>query len=235
MKGFTQSRQADSLKLKQELYWKTLKEKEQKAKEAAAMANAKAAETVVVTYDTKGNKIETKKEGKIITKTFTVSGPVLNRPFNADTIIKDSIYIKVFKSRNRLQVYHKGKILTAYKCVFGPNCIGQKMCEGDRRTPEGTFTILDKKKHDKWDTFMLLDYPNEESKRMFEECKIKGLVPPDARIGGAIGIHGIWENGDNVIDLKHNWTDGCVGLKNSDVRELANIIVPGYTQIIIIK
>jgi lipoprotein-anchoring transpeptidase ErfK/SrfK len=235
MKIFAQSPQADSLKFKQELYWKTLKEKEQKAKETAASGHFKAAETVVVTYDSKGNKIERKKEGKITTKTFTVSGPILNRPFNVDTISRDSVYIKVFKSKNRLQVYHKGKILTAYICVFGPNCVGQKMCEGDRKTPEGTFTILDRKKHDKWDTFMLLDYPNEESKRFFEDAKIKGLVAADARIGGAIGIHGIWENGDNVVDMKHNWTDGCVGLKNKDVRELSTIILPGYTKIVIIK
>jgi murein L,D-transpeptidase YafK len=233
MKGGAQSRQADSLKLKQELYWKMLKEKEKRAREMAASGRYK--EAMVVTYDSKGNIIESKKGGKVVTKTITVSQPILNRPFKLDTVIKDSIYIKVFKSKNRLQVYHKGKILTAYTCVFGPNCVGQKMQEGDRKTPEGTFTILDRKKHDKWDTFMLLDYPNEESKRFFEEAKSKGLISPDARIGGAIGIHGIWENGDNVIDMKHNWTDGCVGLKNKDVRELSTIILPGVTKIAIVK
>ena len=36
MKGVAQSRQADSLKLKQELYWKMLKEKEKRAREMAA-------------------------------------------------------------------------------------------------------------------------------------------------------------------------------------------------------
>lgn len=239
MNVFAQSRQADSLKIKQELYWKLLKEREQKAKEEATYTKQKAAETVVVSYDTKGNKVETQtntKNGeKTITHIITVSKAILNRPFSVDTINKDSISIKVFKSKNKLQVYHKGKILTAYKCVFGPNCEGQKVCEGDRKTPEGIFTILDIKKHDKWDTFMLLDFPTEESKRIFEEAKVSGKLPPNARIGGAIGIHGIWINGDNVIDLKHNWTDGCVGLKNKDVQELATIVKAGITRITIIK
>lgn len=234
---FSQSRQADSLKVKQIEYQKYLKEKAQKDKENAAIQNKKAAETVVVTYDSKGNKIETsKKNGETITvKTIKVSPPILNRPINPDTINVDSVYIKVFKSKNRMQVYYKGKAITAYKCVFGPNCTGQKMCEGDRKTPEGQFTILDVKKHDKWDTFMLLDFPNEESKKMFEEAKAKGIVPNNARIGGAIGIHGIWQNGDNVIDLKHNWTDGCVSIKNSDIQQLSKLVKPGYTQIAIFK
>jgi murein L,D-transpeptidase YafK len=107
------------------------------------------------------------------------------------------------------------------------------MQEGDRRTPEGTFTILNVRGHDKWEKFMLLDYPNEESRRIFENAKANRLIPESARIGGNVGIHGIWLNGDNVIDMKHNWTDGCVALKNKDVAELSQIIQPGVTQIII--
>ncbi|MBL7766323.1 MAG: L,D-transpeptidase [Chitinophagaceae bacterium] len=231
-----QRRQADSLKQKQIEYNKIQAEKARKFKEEAEQKN-RLSKTVVVQYDSKGNKIETatdKMGQKVTTTTITIPS-VLNKPFNADTIDKDSISIKVLKAKYRLQVFYKGKILTAYKCVFGPNCTLQKMQEGDRRTPEGTFTILDVKEHDKWEKFMLLDYPNEESRRIFEQAKANGLIPANARIGGSVGIHGIWMNGDNVIDLKHNWTDGCVSLKNSDVEELAKIIKPGVTKITIVR
>lgn len=80
---------------------------------------------------------------------------------------------------------------------------------------------------------MLFDYPNEESRRLHEQAKNTGFIPKEARIGGAVGIHGIWKNGDNVIDLKHNWTDGCVSLKNKDVDELSTLIIPGFTRITI--
>ena len=230
-----QRRQADSLRFKQLEY---NKQQQELAKKKQQEANQKPThKTEVVTYDSRGNKIETKlsKSGDKITTTTITLPSVLNRPFNADTIDKDSVSIKVFKSKYRLNVYYKGKVLTSYKCVFGPNCTLQKMQEGDRRTPEGTFTILDVKGHNKWEKFMLLDYPNEESRRIFENAKLNGLVPSTAKIGGAVGIHGIWANGDNVIDLKHNWTDGCVSIKNRDVDELSKIIKPGFTKIVIMR
>jgi murein L,D-transpeptidase YafK len=231
--GNAQRRQADSLRIKQLEYNKKQAELAKKYQQDQQKPTHK---TEVVTYDSRGNKIETKttKSGdKVTTTTITLPSP-LNRPFNADTIDTDSISIKVFKSKYRLNVYYKGKILTAYKCVFGPNCTMQKMQEGDRRTPEGTFTILDVKGHDKWEKFMLLDYPNEESRRIFENAKANGLIPSGARIGGFVGVHGIWANGDNVIDMKHNWTDGCVSIKNKDVQELAKIVKPGFTKITIL-
>lgn len=233
---FAQSRQPDSLRNKQLAYNKLMKEQaEKKLQEEKLKAAQKAA--AVVMYDSKGNKIVTSrdKEGHKVTTTTILIPPVLNRKFSIDTINIDSIYLRVVKSKNRLQVWHKGKLLTAYKCVFGPDHLKQKLCEGDRCTPEGTFTIQTNKDHDKWDKFMLIDYPNEESKRLFEENKRKGLIPANATIGGLVGIHGIWPDGDNVIDLKHNWTDGCVSLKNADVEELAKIVKPGYTKITILK
>jgi lipoprotein-anchoring transpeptidase ErfK/SrfK len=231
-----QNRKAYSEQNKQYLNNKHIADSIQKAKQDAYKAYKKPNPNVV-TYDSKGNKVETSigKNGMKVTTTTIKLPSVLNRPFSIDTINKDSIYIKVFKSKNRLQVYHKGRVLTAYKCVFGPNDKSQKLCEGDRCTPEGTFTIINIKEHEKWEKFMLLDYPNEESKRNFELAKAKGEIPTTARIGGNVGIHGIWANGDNVIDMKHNWTDGCVGLKNSDVNELAQLIIPGVTRITIFR
>ncbi len=233
---FCQRRQADSLRLKQmQFNLKQREEAKQKKEQEVKESNAKA--FVVVSYDSKGNKVETFKSNngeRVTTTTIKLPSP-LNKKFDADTIDKDSVSIKVVKSKFRMSVMYKGKVLTMYKSVFGPYHLLQKQQEGDRRTPEGTFTILDVKKHDKWDIFMLLDYPNQESYMNFEKCKMNREIPESARIGGAVGIHGIWPNGDNVIDLKHNWTDGCVALKNKDVEELAKIIKPGVTKITILR
>lgn len=235
--AFSQNRQPDSLRKKQLAYNEDLRVKAQKQKDSLNLARYKQNNPSVISYDSKGNKIEktNNKDGSVTITTTIKPIPVLNRKFNLDTLDLDSIVIKAVKSKYRLYVFHKGKILTAYKCVFGPNVEGQKMQEGDRRTPEGYFTITEVRKHAKWEVFMLLDYPNDESRRNFEDVKQKGLVSQNARIGGNIGIHGIWFNGDNVIDLKHNWTDGCISLKNEDVLELAKLVTPGYTRILITK
>lgn len=234
--SFGQKRQADSLRLKQLQYQqKMMEEAKRRQQDAENVAKEKA--STVVTYDSKGNKVESFKSrtGEKVTVTTVTIPSALNKPFNPDTINVDSVSLKVIKSKFRLQVMYKGKILTMYKSVFGPDHLAQKRQEGDRRTPEGTFTILNVKKHDKWDTFMLLDYPNEESYANFERCKMNREIPDNARIGGLVGIHGIWKNGDNVIEMKHNWTDGCVALKNKDVEELSRIIKPGYTKITIVR
>jgi hypothetical protein len=160
-------------------------------------------------------------------QTIVVGGIALNKPFNADTIDKDSITIQVVKKNQKMYVYHKHRFLTAYKCVFGPPHLEQKEHEGDRRTPEGWFKILVIRPHKEWNTFMLIDYPNPESYKIFEANIQDGIVKKGDKIGGAIGIHGVWEGADMVVDQKRNWTDGCIALKIADLEELKKIVQPG--------
>ncbi len=174
----------------------------------------------------KGPKVKVSTENGQTVKTITL-GPVLNHPFNPDTIDKEKIVLRVYKKYGRIYVYYKGQFLTAYRCVFGKNLKGQKLFEGDKRTPEGWFTITDVRNHGKWAKFMGIDYPNEQSRKNHAMAKASGKIPQSARIGGSVGIHGVWAGGDAAIKGKFNWTDGCVSLSNPDVRELARIVRPG--------
>jgi hypothetical protein len=74
---------------------------------------------------------------------------------------------------------------------------------------------------------MLINYPNDSSVARFNTLKRKGQIPTAAKIGGAVGIHGIWKGGDDMIEMGVGWTDGCVALKNRDVEELYSIIGVG--------
>lgn len=184
---------------------------------------------LVETYDSKGNKIQKirKANGKIERVKVIKLGPVLDRPFNPDTIDKDHIVLQVYKKYDRMYVYYKGKFLTAYQCVFGKNKKGQKYREGDKKTPEGWFSITDVRKHGKWAYFMGIDYPNKISRTNHEMAKAKGLIPASSRIGGSVGIHGVWSGGDMAIKNRFHWTDGCVALNNTNVALLAKICKPG--------
>jgi L,D-peptidoglycan transpeptidase YkuD (ErfK/YbiS/YcfS/YnhG family) len=180
--------------------------------------------------DVNGNTIieqETVVGKKKTKQTIIVGGLSLNKAFNPDTINKDSISIQVVKKSHKMFIYHKHKFLTAYKCVFGPNYLEQKQKEGDRRTPEGWFKILEIRPHKEWHTFMLLDYPNEESYKNFAANKANGAIDKNASIGGAVGIHGVWAGADMVVDQKRNWTDGCISLKIADLEQLNKIIKVG--------
>jgi len=70
--------------------------------------------------------------------------------------------ILVEKSRHRLTLYHRRQPLKSYRVVFG-NPEGDKMQEGDRKTPVGVFKVRDLYPHPSWSKFIWLDYPNDTS------------------------------------------------------------------------
>lgn len=172
-----------------------------------------------------------------VTETITIrKSPVisLNRPINPDTLVNDSLMVMVSKSQYRVSLYYKKRMIRSYKAVFGPNPQLNKCMEGDRCTPEGSFRISGKNSASKYNKFMLLNYPNDSATVRFNKLKADGAIPKTAKIGGAIGIHGIWKGGDDMIEMGIGWTDGCVALKNKDIEELFSLIDVG-TKVMICK
>jgi lipoprotein-anchoring transpeptidase ErfK/SrfK len=137
------------------------------------------------------------------------------------------VSITIDKSSYELYVYDAKGWYATYPVVFGNSSLDDKKMEGDRNTPEGTFRIVNKRVHEKWDRYMGLDYPTQESIYKFNERKRRGEIPSSARPGAGIGIHGVWPHEDFVIDRYKNWTNGCISLKNSDVEELYRFIPVG--------
>jgi len=136
-------------------------------------------------------------------------------------------YIVIDKTKYELSVFDSKGWMVTYPVVFGSSDLRDKLYAGDKKPPEGTFTIVEKKLHPKWDRFMMLDYPNKDSYNKFNERKSEGIIPANAKIGGGIGIHGTWPHEDFQIDRFRNWTDGCISMRNKDVEELYNIIPVG--------
>lgn len=144
----------------------------------------------------------------------------------------NKVFLLIDKSRYRMYLYEDTRLLRVYKVVFGTYDLRDKRMEGDKETPEGTFHIIAKKYDPRWQRFMLLDYPNEASYEKFNRLKAEGRIPARARIGGAIGIHGVRPGVEPGIDMQVNWTDGCIGMKNADVRELYGIVKIGTPVVI---
>ena len=136
-------------------------------------------------------------------------------------------YIVITKHTYELSVYDAKGWLVTYPVVFGNKDLKDKMREGDRETPEGNFKIKSKRIHEKWCRMMMLDFPNEESIDKFNQRKQQGFIPANAKIGGGVGIHGTWPHEDNAIDKFDNWTQGCISMKNEDVKELFDMIPVG--------
>jgi murein L,D-transpeptidase YafK len=146
---------------------------------------------------------------------------------NTSFFVKPEYSILIDKSDYNLYVFEDDEWLITYPVVFGNKDQGDKLMEGDRKTPEGTFRIITKRVHEKWCRFLLIDYPTAESRARFNDRKNKGVIPASAKIGGAIGIHGTWPREDFAVDRFQNWTQGCISMKNSDVIQLYNMIANG--------
>ncbi len=136
-------------------------------------------------------------------------------------------YIVIDKSDYELKVYDEEGWFATYPIVFGSKDLGDKMKEGDRKTPDGQFKIILKKIHPKWGPELLLDYPTDVSVRRFNERKKKGIIPKSARIGNGIAIHATRPEEEWAIDNFYNWTDGCISVKYTEMKDLFSYIPAG--------
>jgi len=142
-------------------------------------------------------------------------------------INKDCISILIEKSEYKLTILYNDEKIKSYPVVFGSNPINDKLQQGDSCTPEGFFMVRAHYPHKSWSKFIWIDYPTKDSWKKHNTAKSSGLITENASIGGEIGIHGVPEGYDNMIDEKYNWTLGCISLTNSDVNEIYSIIKVG--------
>lgn len=145
---------------------------------------------------------------------------------------KPTYYLVVDKSDNTITLYDNVDWVLQWPCTFGSNDMGDKMVQGDRKTPEGNFHIISKTMHAKWHKMMKLDYPTAIDRQKFNDRKTKGIIPANAKLGGDIAIHGTWPREEFAVEYLQNWTLGCVSMRNDHLDELYGI-VPIGTQVII--
>lgn len=136
-------------------------------------------------------------------------------------------YIIVDKSDYELKVYDEEGWYATYPIVFGSKDLSDKMREGDKKTPNGSFKVIIKKIHPKWGHELLLDYPNHESYQRFNQRKASGVLPKNAKIGNGIAIHATRPQEEWTVDNFYNWTDGCVSVKYTEMKDLFSYIPVG--------
>jgi murein L,D-transpeptidase YafK len=140
----------------------------------------------------------------------------------------------VKKSERLLQVFDDKYLVKTYEIVLGFAPMGDKLAEGDGKTPEGEFFIFTKNDQSKFYLSLGLSYPGiEDAARGLRDNLIsqaehdaivravreKRMPPQNTRLGGEIYIHG----GGTVTD----WTAGCMALRNEEMRELFEAIPVG--------
>ena len=117
--------------------------------------------------------------------------------------------IVVSKADRRLTIYRNGRQVLSYPVRLGYNGIFEKRYQGDGATPEGQYHIIRKRDRGQTQFYraLVLNYPNVEDRRRFQQARHAGRIPADSFIGGQIEIHG----GDDILMSQ---TLGCVMLEN---------------------
>jgi len=142
------------------------------------------------------------------------------------------ISLHVDKSDFVLSVMADTMILKQYPIVLGENPVDDKLRQRDQCTPEGEFKVKAKYPHKSWDIFIWIDYPHEQSREKLRRAKQEGTIEEHEKIGDEIGIHGVPNGTDEIIDFGMNWTLECISLKNKDINDFYPFIKKGTPVII---
>ncbi len=142
--------------------------------------------------------------------------------------------IVIDKQAHKLFLYSGERLIRVYPVKIGLNPVDDKVRQGDRCTPEGSYYVCTKNPRSRFHLSLGLSYPNiEDAKRGLRTRVInraqydaivrkisQGRIPPwNTPLGGEIFIHGGAEAWD--------WTYGCIALTNKDIEELFRIIPNG--------
>lgn len=142
--------------------------------------------------------------------------------------------IIISKSGRRLALYSGGAVVRTYRVGLGLDPVNDKVRQGDRRTPEGSFYIFIKNPKSSFYLSLGLSYPDIEDaerglrdglisraqhNRIVRAIERRERPPQNTALGGDIFIHG---NGS-----QSDWTWGCIALDNKDMKELFDAVPVG--------
>ena len=130
--------------------------------------------------------------------------------------------IVVSKADRVLTLYKNGRKVLTYPIRLGSRGIRAKQHYGDGATPEGEYRIQRKRGPGQTPYFraLILDYPNIDDRRRFEEAQKAGLIPKSQHMPGLIQLHGIAQG---ISDQPY----GSIVLDNPQIARLFNQVAIG--------
>ncbi|MCW1924410.1 L,D-transpeptidase family protein [Luteolibacter arcticus] len=165
---------------------------------------------------------------------------------------KEKSLIIASKKDYRLLYCRDGKVVEDLPIALSQKPLGPKTEDGDNRTPEGEYRIIQKAVgpfDGEWGKFlgsrwMRINYPNAHDARTaldagrINKGKCEAILAANAagkmplansELGGGVGIHG-WVS--DWPDGPQNLTWGCLSLREADLKKLYSLVAKGTVVII---
>ena len=174
----------------------------------------------------------------VIKKDPIVKEPILKEPIvkepklgtydwrSNDELIKQdpASRIVVVKSKRVMVLLDENEnVLSRHRISLGKNNVGTKLKQGDYKTPEGIYEVIDKRLDNVYYKEILISYPNQEDR---ERSQSLGFST-----GGGITIHAQpnwnWDGHGNDYTLSHDWTEGCMAVTNEGMDTIWEMIALG--------
>ena len=136
----------------------------------------------------------------------------LGAPALADKVV-------VLKAERKLLLMRSGEVLKAYDVSLGGHPTGQKIRQGDSRTPEGNYLLDLHNPRSQYHLSIHISYPNKED---LARARRLGVRP-----GGDLFIHGLPNDYHGPNQHLGDWTEGCIALTNADMDEIWRAVADG--------
>jgi len=130
-------------------------------------------------------------------------------------------HILIEKSARQLTVFRQGEAVRTYQIALGFDPVGDKVQQGDGKTPEGIFTINRRNPQSSYHLSLGIDYPQAEDRN---RATVAGIDP-----GGDIFIHGQPNGLGKLATISYDWTAGCIAVSDMEIEELWRVVGNGTT------
>ena len=129
--------------------------------------------------------------------------------------------VVVYKMRHQMLLLKNDRIVRSYWIALSDRPEGDKVREGDRRTPEGVYTLDYVKENSYYYRAFHISYPNLKD---IEEARRLGVRP-----GGMIMVHGQPPSNSEYHETvqRSDWTNGCIAILNPEIDEFISLVDPG--------
>jgi murein DD-endopeptidase MepM/ murein hydrolase activator NlpD len=189
---------------------------------------------------------------EFVSEHYTAPSPFINNHRNLPVPQQEKKLLLVDHESYKARLYEKGGMLKEFDVSFG-QAKGQKLSEGDNKTPKGMYFVIQKHKGNFGGAYgeyyggywIKINYPNrfdaergvagqlisnEQLRRIATDWGKRAPTPQDTKLGGGIGFHGWIKEWDNSGPRHLSW--GCVVMHLKDIPEVYDALPEGTMVVI---
>ena len=150
----------------------------------------------------------------VLVTAFLTTGINAEQPIKADRVV-------VKKAERQLLLLRQENVLYVFPIALGDEPEGDKLEEGDWRTPEGSYVIDWRNPQSRFYKSLHISYP--------DAADIRASAAENVDPGGMIMIHGLPPEAATRPEkyLGKDWTDGCIALANEDMDIVWSVVDDG--------